>query len=269
MAVNARLASAVMLLRDGAAGLEVFMVRRVVQSDFMPNVYVFPGGSVSEDDRSVERIGGICQLVLPSLADPENRTALGSGVRAGAIRELFEEAGVLLAYHQGQMLALTPENLERFTRYRDAFNRRNGSLVDLATEEDLTLATDKLRYFSHWVTPEGMPKRFDTHFFLATAPVEQEAAHDQLETSDGVWVNPGQALTRFDHGRFPLVFATIYQLRELAQFLNVEQALTYAEKHPVMSRLPVMVEENGTARVHLPENPTGNWDVPDYMTRPR
>src|ERR1051326_4446882 len=100
MAVEPRLAATVMLLRDveaqGQRGIEVFMVRRVVQSEFMPDLYVFPGGSAAADDRSVEQTTGLCVPVQPSQADPEGRTALGSGVRAAAIRELFEEANVLL-----------------------------------------------------------------------------------------------------------------------------------------------------------------------------
>src|SRR5947208_9530872 len=99
MAVEPRLASAIMLLRDTASGqgIEVFMVRRVIQSDFMPDVFVFPGGSVSADDRAAEQAEQVCIPIAPGRADPEGRTFLGSGIRAAAIRELFEEAGVLLA----------------------------------------------------------------------------------------------------------------------------------------------------------------------------
>src|SRR5437016_3734941 len=105
MSVQPRMASAVMLLRDVPAGqggegkgIEVFMVRRMIQSDFMPNVYVFPGGSVSQDDYAAELADGVSAQVVASPADPEGYTAAGKGVRAAAIRELFEEAGVLLAY---------------------------------------------------------------------------------------------------------------------------------------------------------------------------
>jgi len=94
MAIEPRLASAVMLLRDTTSGqgIEVFMVRRVIQSDFMPDVYVFPGGSVSKDDRAAELVDGLCEPIALSAGDPEGRTRLGSGARAAAIRELFEEA---------------------------------------------------------------------------------------------------------------------------------------------------------------------------------
>ncbi|HKV01089.1 MAG TPA: hypothetical protein VJQ26_03125, partial [Ktedonobacteraceae bacterium] len=116
MAVEPRMASAVMLLRDlsSGQGIEVFMVRRVIQSDFMPDVYVFPGGSVTKDDRTAELTGGICKPVASPAADPEGHTVLGSGTRAAAIRELFEEAGILLAYHAEQLLAFDNQNVARF-----------------------------------------------------------------------------------------------------------------------------------------------------------
>lgn len=271
MAVQPRLASAVMLLRDRqqGQGIEVFMVRRVVQSDFMPNVYVFPGGSASSDDRAVEDVQHLCMPFSSWTSDPQGQTVLGKGVRAAAIRELFEEAGILLAYRGGQILALGESDIPRFAEYRQAFNERKGSLVKLAQTEELIFATDRLAYFSHWITPEGMPKRFDTHFFLATAPAEQEAAHDRLETSEGVWVQSEDALSRYAKGEFPLVFATIHQLRELAPFQSVKQILDFAATHAVQSRLPVLVQEGESTRVYLPDNPDGYWDVPEHMSQPR
>lgn len=279
--VPPRLASAIMLLRDAASGqeqeqgqgqgkgIEVFMVRRVIQSDFMPDVYVFPGGSVSADDRAAEQAEEVCMPVAPAGADPEGRTALGSGVRAAAIRELFEEAGVLLAYRVGQMLAIGDEDISRFAGYRQAFNERKGSLVEMAHAENLRLATDQLGYFAHWITPEGMPKRFDTHFFITTAPAEQQAAHDRLETSEGMWIAPAEALARSERGEFPLVFATIHQLHELAAFSTVAEALASTTTQHVETRIPVLVEESGVVRVHLPGDAGNKWVVPEHMTRMR
>ena len=277
--VPPRLASAIMLLRDAASGqeqeqgqgqgkgIEVFMVRRVIQSDFMPDVYVFPGGSVSADDRAAEQAEEVCMPVAPAGADPEGRTALGSGVRAAAIRELFDEAGVLLAYRVGQMLAIGDEDISRFAGYRQAFNERKGSLVEMAHAENLRLATDQLGYFAHWITPEGMPKRFDTHFFVTTAPAEQQAAHDRLETSEGIWIAPAEALARFERDEFPLVFATIYQLRELAAFNSVKATLDHCTIHRVPTRIPVLVQEDGKARVFLQEDEDNTWEVPEHMRR--
>jgi 8-oxo-dGTP pyrophosphatase MutT (NUDIX family) len=261
-----------MLLRDidtpSEPAIEVFMVRRVIQSDFAPDVYVFPGGSVSVDDRAAEQAEGVCTPVAPGVADPEGRTMLGTGTRAAAIRELFEEAGVLLAYRVEQILAINKEDVLRFDSYRQAFHQRKGSLIEMAYAENLRLATDRLGYFTHWITPEGMPKRFDTHFFITTAPAEQQAAHDRLETSEGIWISPAEALARHERGAFPLVFATIYQLRELAAFHSVKQALESTAMQHVATRIPILVQENGSARVYLPEDAANPWNVPDHMTRP-
>ena len=272
MTVQPRQASAVMLLRDidtaSEPAIEVFMVRRVIQSDFAPDVYVFPGGSVSLDDRAAEQAEGVCTPVAPGVADPEGRTMLGTGTRAAAIRELFEEAGVLLAYRVEQILAINEEDVPRFDSYRQAFHQRKGSLIEMAYAENLRLATDRLGYFTHWITPEGMPKRFDTHFFITTAPAEQQAAHDRLETSEGIWISPAEALARHERGTFPLVFATIYQLRELAAFHSVKQALESTAMQHVATRIPILVQENDSARVYLPEDAANPWNVPDHMTRP-
>jgi len=270
MPVEPPLASAVMLLRDTASGqgIEVFMVRRVIQSDFMPDVYVFPGGSVSKDDRAAELAEGVCKPVAISAADPEKRTALGSGARAAAIRELFEEAGILLAYRAEKLLAISDQDVVSFDTYRKAFHQRQASLVEMARTEHLTLATDLLDYFAHWITPEGMPKRFDTHFFLTTAPTEQRAAHDHLETSEGIWISPVEALARFERKEFPLVFATIYQLRELAAFSNVKEALESTTRQRVPTRIPKLIQENGKTRVFLQEDAANAWEVPEHMTRP-
>lgn len=273
-AVQPRMSSAIVLLRPvreqdltSGQGIEVFMVRRVIQSDFMPDVYVFPGGSASADDRAAELAGDVCAPIGIVSADPEGRTVLGSGIRAAAIRELFEEAGVLLAYREGEMLAINEEEIPRFAGYRQAFNQRRGSLVELARIEKLRLATDHLGYFAHWITPEGMPKRFDTHFFITTAPAEQEAAHDQLETSEGVWITPAEALARSEQRTFPLVFATIRQLRELAAFNSVKEAFESTATRHVVTRLPVLARENGVTRVYLPEDVGDPWEVPEHMTK--
>lgn len=269
MAVQPRQASAVMLVRDvpSARHLEVFMVRRVIQSDFMPDVYVFPGGSVQQDDRATEQNEGIRKEVTLDIVDPEGRTALGSGVRSAAIRELFEEAGILLAYQSENMLSVSASNLDRFATYRQAFNDRRGSLVEMTGAENLVLATERLNYFAHWITPEGMPRRFDTHFFLATAPEEQQATYDQLETSEGIWISPAQALERAERNEFPLVFATLHQLHELAAFTSVAEALQKAATTRVKTHLPVLVQHEGQLHVHLPDDQEHLWAVPEHMTR--
>jgi 8-oxo-dGTP pyrophosphatase MutT (NUDIX family) len=304
MTTQPRQASAVMLLRDGPSGegLEVFMVRRAMRSDFMPGVYVFPGGTVETDDLSIEQRPEICREVMLGMVDPEGRTALGQGARVAAIRELFEEAGVLLAYqlqypqadrertwtpvasleekstrqipmsqvemHQGEsLLAVNEKNMARFAAYRQALNEHKGSLIELVQVEHLVLATERLHYFTHWITPQGLPKRFDTHFFMATAPTEQQAAYDQIETSEGIWISPTEALVRAERGTFPLVFATYHQLHYLATFASMSEALQTASSTYVKTHRPMLVEHDGQAYAHLPEDQKSLWAIPEYMTR--
>ena len=261
MTVQPRLAATVMLLRDHTTthNLEVFMVRRVIQSEFMPDVYVFPGGSVSSDDRTAETSTGLCAAVAPSQSDPEGRTTLGTGTRAAAIRELFEEANVLLAYQDAQLLAVNKDVAARFSAYRLAFNQRTGSLIELAQRERLVLATNHLAYFAHWITPEGSPRRYDTHFFLAAAPLKQEAVYDQLETSEGTWIEPASALERFNSGVFPLAFPTYHQLRALATYRSAQAALHAAITQYVPIHQPVLKSINGISHVYLPEEPENAW----------
>jgi 8-oxo-dGTP pyrophosphatase MutT (NUDIX family) len=260
MAVQARPAATVMLLRNHPTyHLEVFMVRRVVQSEFMPDIYVFPGGSVSRDDQLVETTPGLCASIETTPADPEGRTMLGTGVRAAAIRELFEEANVLLAYRRHQFLAISQESAPRFAAYRQEFNQRNGSLLTLAHDEQLIFATDHLRYFSHWITPEDLPRRYDTHFFLAIAPDEQEALYDQLETSEGLWIAPSLALERYAAGTFPLAFPTYRQLRDLCTFANIQEAI--ATTRYVQTHLPRIDTQNGEPRIYLPEDAEHSWPL--------
>src|SRR6266516_6300410 len=264
MAVQPRLASTVMLLRDvagGQGGIEVFMVRRVVQSEFMPDVYVFPGGSVMPDDRQLEQSMGVDVAVIRSAGDPEGRTMPGSGLRAAAIRELFEEANVLLAYSDGQILAVDKEAVPRFATYRQTLYESESSLNAIVQAERLVLAIDHLAYFAHWITPEMMPKRFDTHFFLAAAPPEQEALYDSLETSEGMWFEPAEMIARSQRGEVPLAFPTYHQLRDLAAFGSVREALNATITRYVSAHRPMLAQEEGRAFVYLPEEPGTRWRV--------
>ena len=112
-----------------------------------------------------------------------------------------------------------------------------------------------------------MPKHFDTHFFITTAPAEQQAAHDRLETSEGIWISPTEALARSERGEFPLVFATIHQLRELVAFHSVQEALESTTMQHVATRVPILEQRAGGTRVYLPGDDDNKWDVPENMTR--
>ncbi|GHO43821.1 NUDIX hydrolase [Ktedonospora formicarum] len=257
MVMQPRLAATVMLIRDiepsRQQGIEIFMVRRVVQSEFMPDIYVFPGGSASAMDKEAEEDE---KLSVPFETDG------GVGVRVAAIRELFEEGNVLLAYQDGrQVLAVSDEDVPRYAEYRRRLNAREASIAEIARAEGLTLACDRLTYFAHWITPEQLPRRFDTYFFLAVAPSEQEALYDQLETSEGLWIQPAEALRRFEQGDFPIAFPTFHQLRDLALYSSVEEVLKASGTRAVLTHEPIWLEKEGGPFVYLSEDPDFLWKL--------
>ena len=248
--VVARPAAAVVLAREPATGgIEVYMVRRHVRSEFVPDAFVFPGGSVQQSDRDAEQTPRLC---APVAVDPADATALGAGFRAAALRECFEEAGVLLARRGDALLAVARADGPRFATYRDGLNHGTLTLARLAATEGLVLATDALLHWAHWITPAAFPKRFDTHFFLAAMPQSQEAVHDRIETTDGVWIRPEDALARFERGTFPLVFATIHQLRALSGLASIAAAhQRFVGVPPLIG--PRVVRRDGRDVILLPD----------------
>jgi 8-oxo-dGTP pyrophosphatase MutT (NUDIX family) len=246
--VTPRAAATCVLMRPRAGGgIEVFMVRRHIQSEFAPDVYVFPGGSVDAGDRQAEETPGLC---APAGDGP---TALGSGFRVAALRECFEEAGVLLAHHGAATLAFGEDDLARYAAYRAALQQRQMTMATLAQQEGLTLATDMLFAWAHWITPEVFPKRFDTHFFLAEMPPTQQAAHDELETTDSVWIAPEDASAGYERGEFPLVFAQIHHLRELHGLRTFDDARARFGGQQPRTIMPRVVERDGAQVILLPD----------------
>lgn len=242
MIVEPRLAAAIALLRDApSGGFEVFMVRRHIMNDFMPDVYVFPGGSISPDDLTTES--------LVSVENAHGNSSLPEGVRAAAARELFEEANILLASNPISDLQNDLENL------RNSLNRKDISYSRIIQQLNVTLDFKKLRLFAHWITPEQLNKRFDTYFFAARLPIGQVATHDDVETSDGCWAKPSISLSKFENGEFPLVFATINHLKLLAEIedLSPDNALDNLISRRVLAIMPRIVEENGEKRILIEE----------------
>jgi 8-oxo-dGTP pyrophosphatase MutT (NUDIX family) len=181
-------------------------------------------------------------------------------LRVAALRELFEEAGVLLAARAdapaGTPLALEPDGAEHLATGRDDLIAGRVSFAGLAGRAGLRLATGALLHWAHWITPERFPKRFDTHFFLAAAPPGQVAAHDNLEVTESVWVEPEDALARYERGAFPLVFATVHQLRDLRGLADVAAARArFAGREPETIMPLAFPAEDGGFLVKLPNDP--------------
>jgi 8-oxo-dGTP pyrophosphatase MutT (NUDIX family) len=235
------------------------MVRRHAMSDFAPDVYVFPGGMV-EDSDCAEDMAGLCagigpESALPVITDaPSPARALGLFV--AGIRETFEETGILLAREPtGEFVSCRGERAARFASRREAARDGLISFRDILTAEGLRLATDSLRYFAHWITPEVSPIRYDTRFFLAPAPPGQEALHDDLEVTGHVWTAPGEALAACESGTFPMLPPTVINLMALAGFSSAEDALNSSTGQEVAAILPRLSLEDGKLRLLLPDDP--------------
>ncbi len=237
----ARPASTVLLVRDGAICMEVFMVVRHHQIDFASGALVFPGGSVDTDDFAIAtdlvRCGGD--------HDDDERTR---ALRVAAVRETFEECGVLLARQRGSSA------LVNGSRTADIAARAAGrSFSEIVAAEDLELALDRLTPFAHWITPTAMPKRFDTHFFIAEAPADQLAVHDGSESVDSVWIHPAQALHDAKVGKYTLVFATRLNIEMLGGQDDVAAAIDAARARKIVTVQPEIVSRDATgAKLRIP-----------------
>ena len=272
-AVPLRDAATVMLVRDGQAGLEVFMLRRTHAAVFAGGLYVFPGGAVDDADRSPD-VEGWCD----GLSDHEASDLLavpsgGLGYWIAAIRECFEEAGVLLARHpDGEVIRFDdPAVEERYRQRRTAVHDGTLRLIDLCAYEGLRLATDGIRYVSHWITPIGERRRFDTRFFLARAPQAQEPLHDDQETIESLWVQPAEALARERQGELAMIPPTMRNLEFLFPHATADEALEAAGgvgRPPVVQPKLRLDGEGRVAEIILPWDP-GFEELPEADGRPR
>ena len=246
-----------MLVRPAASGIETFLVRRHDNVAFMGGAHVFPGGRVDPAD-DLDNADEICDGIESAVAQGRGLApSTAVAFHVAAIRELFEEAGVLLARQSGgHMLAFDNGNVERFASYRDDMNAARTTLPDIARSEGLRLALDALALFAHWVTPEVETRRFDTRFFLAAAPAVQEAAHDRLETTEGEWLQPAAAIERCLDGKIALPPPTWTTLRALSRCATAQAAWDWARMQPAPRVQPCLVERSdGTRIVMLPGDP--------------
>lgn len=221
-------AATILLLRDGPDGLEVFMVKRHHQIDFASGALVFPGGKVFEGDS---------HAALENLTDgvsdwSTEMRALG----AAAIREVFEESGILLAREEGSKDFISAERVDTLQHYRAPLDKREVELATMLQKEKLRLACDKLARFAHWITPEMMPKRFDTHFFLAAVPEGHLGKHDGRESVDSIWIRPQDAIA--DRKKWTVIFPTKLNLMMLAESRTVAEAIAKARARPPVPVMP-------------------------------
>lgn len=247
-------ASTVTLVRDTPRGLEVLMLQRSPSLAFMPGVHVFPGGALDAADSFPE-----AHALCVGIDDVAASRALGleSGGLSywvAAIREAFEEAGILFAYDASGALVSVPEEVaERYVAHRRALDEGRGDFASFAREEGLRLAADRLIYFGHWVTPPGGPRRYDARFFLAVAPDSQEARHDNRETIGHVWLRPQEALELREREVINLRFPTRKTLERFVECSTVAELISAATSSPEVRTLQPRITRDG--RYLLPGDP--------------
>jgi len=216
-------AATLILLREGRAGPEVLLLQRTHSAAFLGGAYVFPGGSLDAQDTALfPRAHGLGD------AQASARLGLASGGLAyyiAAIRECFEEAGILLLCDRDGV----PIDSARAAALA---HKRKGSFGALLEEEDLYVPAGALAYYGHWITAPGRSRRFDARFFVALAPEGQEGSHDAAETVHDVWLRPQEAIERGNRGEIELVFATRHTLTDLGRFARREDAFEYARGIP-------------------------------------
>jgi 8-oxo-dGTP pyrophosphatase MutT (NUDIX family) len=258
--VEPRLSASVILVRDAPDGLETFMVRRHARSPVAPSAYVFPGGTVRSDDaESAPRDAQPLAHVLSARSDTAVEPAQAAAFYVCALRELFEEAGVVLVRDGcGGLVEVDAADQtlqERLESTRLALQARDLSLARVLADWGWQPAFDLLVPFSHWVTPAVLAARFDTRFFVAAMPPRQAALHDTIETSEGVWLPPARVLESDYH----TVYATAQHLRRLSPFRTLQDLLKFAREKPIRRVQPEVVEGASGLSVFIPPELADAW----------
>ena len=250
-------ASTVLVLRDSPSGPEVFMVRRHEGTAFMAGAHVFPGGRVDDGDREAADEAW-CDGVEHAASQLPGVSAVDAiAYHLAAARELFEEAGVLLARDAGGSFVSLADagSHARFKAYRGHVHDGSLTLRAVLERERLRLALDTLVHFSHWVTPPVDTRRFDTRFFIARVPPHQAPAHDETETTHSSWLTASAAIASAVAGDIIGPPPTWTTLREIEPFATVDEALGWARRRHVVRREPHAVERFGVRMLLLPGDP--------------
>jgi 8-oxo-dGTP pyrophosphatase MutT (NUDIX family) len=268
-------AATVILLRDRTEGpYEVFLMQRHRDQAFMGGAYVFPGGRLDETDADpghAAYLGGFCAAEARRLLqEPNLPEATALGLFVTAIRETFEEAGVLLARGASERPVdlVDPGAAERFSAYRLELHEGRLTLTDLARREGILYAPDLLIPYSHWITPETEPRRFDTRFFLAQLPEGQVAIHDRMELTESCWMTTASALADHEAGRIVLMPPTLKTIEELHAFSRVEPLFAAARSQRIYTIFPEAFRTADSFGVRLPHDSEYTLDAFKQPPRP-
>ena len=244
-----------MLARPASRGFELYMTRRSGRSAFAADAFVFPGGALDPQDFSPQTAARIVGLEpqritaqfrarvhdeLPSTESPVD-AAGAAALFAAALREVFEESGILLARTElGHRVAAEQLLTDDVQEARSAVGSGKLTFSEFLERRDWFADAGALTLFSHWITPPNENRRFNTHFFFALAPSGQSGVADAIETHEGMWIAPRDALDRYRAGKFHLVYPTIKHLERLAPFDSLADAKAFAIEKPVITILPAI-----------------------------
>jgi 8-oxo-dGTP pyrophosphatase MutT (NUDIX family) len=240
------------MLVDDRPDLHVFMLRRNPRSVFGPGAFVFPGGAIDPADSDET-----ATLRVVGLDDHEASARLGlpsGGLRVwiGALREAFEEAGILLAAPEATEATDAAGAAADLERARVRLNAGEVSFADVLSQSGHVLDLREVFLFAHWLTPEGSPRRYDTWFFVAPAPRGQEGSHDDAELVHSEWVRPSDALARYATGELDLIFPTLRTLRVLESFDTAAELLDDVRRaNDESDRPPLVVADASGRRIAL------------------
>jgi len=248
-----RPAATVMTIRDQPNGYEILMLRRNLRSDFVGGAHVFPGGAVDVADGETDRqVFGLTDAEASRRLDVERG---GLAFYVAALRELFEEAGLLIACDaEGSRVNFSdPDDVKRMASHRRAVNATELDFLTMMESEGLLLDLRGVEYIAHWITPVGPSRRYDTRFFVALAPKGQRATHDAGETVADEWIRPIDALAANERGEFEMIAPTIRNLQAVAGFSKAESVLGYARSlGTIVCVQPTIVDREGVPFVRIP-----------------
>lgn len=249
--VPIRPAATVMLI-DDRPDLQLLMMERHANIVFAGGMWVFPGGSVDDEDGSIAFQSIVNDRTDESASQLMGIEKGGLAYYIAAIRESFEEAGILLARHEneGHALSFAEKSTEtRFEEYRDQVNANEAEFINIISREQLLLDTADMHYIARWITPLGSPRRFDARFFIARTPKGQTPLHDNRETVHSQWMTPQEILQGFDEKKMNIMSPTLTMIKALSNFSSTEEVIAAAAANQSDQRVRVI---EGTQDIVLP-----------------
>ena len=263
-------ATVILVRQEHRKTLEVFLARRHVRQSFMAGAFVFPGGKLEAADADF----ALTKLILAKedfhphslLQDNALTKKMALSFFICAIRETFEETGVLFALKSsGHSIDFGNAIIKsRFAAYRQLLNLGNITLPEIARQEELILMPALLIPYSHWITPEIVPKRFSTRFFLAELPQGQSATTDSDELTSSLWVTPHDALQMHTAGKITLMPPTLKTIEEMAKFIRLDELFTAARNRSIYPIMPQPME-GGLMLPHDPEYSIERYKQPERL----